>query len=96
MQRLVSLIKDVFVPVVTVVTATMVAFLNISVSKVEREQKRQAEVQRRQLEFQREARADRESIEELNFRLYDVVRQSLEADDAKQQEVAKALLTYMA
>ncbi len=92
MGKIAVAIKEVLVPVITVATATMVGILNFSVSKVETQlQQRDQEIRERDQE-----RIERESLETFNFKIYDAVRESLEVSNPQQQEVAKALVTYMA
>ena len=85
MKSFFTLIKEVIIPVVTVVTAVMVAILNNSVAKVEA-----------QLQVSQEQRAERESFQSFDLKIYDKVIESLEAEDPQKQKVAQALVVVMA
>lgn len=90
-----SFLQNIFIPVVTVGTATMVAWLNYSVSKVDQGLKEQIASVDIAI---REARDEREKINaerEFNFKIYDLVQQSLEEKNEKKQEVAKQFVLVM-
>lgn len=90
-----DLIKNAIVPLVTVVTASMVAWLNYSVS--ERDQKIQAELSKinAQVTLNKEEREERESNQQFNLKIYEIVTESLEEKNAKKQEAAQAFVVVM-
>lgn len=85
METIMKLIKEVIIPVITVLTGLMVAYLNNSVSRVESK-----------LEESKEQRMERESIQNYDLKIYDKVVESLETQNAQRQQVAKALVIVMA
>ena len=94
--------KDVVIPLLSVVTAVLVAILNFSISSVKNglaEQKQLLERQKQdwaefQSEHERRAR-ETEAERALSMRVYEAVTQSLESGNSKHQEVAKALVVVM-
>mgnify|MGYP000695879556 CR=1 FL=1 len=90
-----NVIQKVVVPLVTVATATMVAWLNASISKVDSELKAQIALVDIAV---KEAQAEREKLRaerEFNFKIYDLVQQSLEEGNQQKQEVAKQFVLVM-
>ncbi|MBQ4845326.1 hypothetical protein [Pseudoalteromonas sp. MMG005] len=90
-----AFLKSVFIPLVTVATATMVAFLNSSISQVDHELKQRIAAVDIAI---KEARDEREKIDaerEFNFKIYDLVQQSLEEKNERKQEVAKQFVLVM-
>lgn len=85
MKPIYTIIKEVLIPLVTVVTAVLVAVLNSSVANVET-----------QLKASQEQRAERESYQSVDLKIYDKVIASLEAKDPQKQLVAQALVNVMA
>lgn len=88
-------LQNVFIPLVTVITATMVAFLNNSISRVDQGLKEQIAAVDIAI---KEARDEREKINaerEFNFKIYDLVQQSLEENNERKQEVAKQFVLVM-
>ena len=86
------LVKDFGVPVVTALTAVLAVILTFKTNDVQNDLKaREGEIT-----LLTEQRHDRERQEAINFRIYDAVKASLEVANAKQQEVAKALVIAMA
>jgi hypothetical protein len=85
MKSFYTFIKQVLIPLVTILTAVMVAVLNNSVSKVES-----------QLKERQEERAERESSHSFDLKIYDKVITSLEEGDEQKQKVAQALVDVMA
>lgn len=85
MESLVKFIRDLIIPGITVITGALVAYLNFSVSDVET-----------QLKETREVRAERESRQSFDLKIYDKVVESLESHDQRKQQVAKALVVVMA
>lgn len=90
-----ELIKNSIVPLISVVTALMVAWLNYSVS--ERDQVIQAELSKinAQVTLDREEREERESNQQFNLKIYEIVTASLEEKNAKKQEAAQAFVVVM-
>lgn len=88
-------ISKVGIPLISVLTASMVAWLNYSVS--ERDQKIQAELNEInvQVTLNKEERDERESNQEFNLKIYEIVTQSLEEQNAKKQEAAQAFVVVM-
>jgi hypothetical protein len=88
-------ISKVAIPLISVLTASMVAWLNYSVN--ERDQKIQAELNdiNAQVTFNKEERKERESNQEFNLKIYEIVTQSLEEQNAKKQEAAQAFVVVM-
>ena len=94
-KTIVSVLQNVILPVVTVGTATMVAWLNYSVSRVDQGLKEQIAAVDIAI---KEARDEREKINaerEFNFRIYDLVLNSLEEGNQQKQEVAKQFVLVM-
>ena len=85
MNALMKLIKDIVLPLITVLTGVMVVYLNNSVSRVESK-----------LKESQELRAERESYHSYDLKIYDKVVESLESNDRKRQQVAQALVVVMA
>lgn len=85
MDSLIKFIKDVVIPVITVLTGAMVVYLNNSVSEIDSK-----------LKASQEQRAERESFQSFDLKIYDKVIASLESDNPKRQKVAKALVVVMA
>jgi len=90
-----DLIKNSIVPLISVVTALMVAWLNYSVS--ERDQKIQEELNKinAQVTLNKEEREERESNQQFNLKIYEIVTESLEEKNAKKQEAAQAFVVVM-
>jgi len=94
-KKLGFFLQNIFIPLVTVGTATMVAWLNYSISQVDQELKEQIASVDIAI---KEARDEREKIvaeREFSFRIYDLVLDSLEANNEKKQEVAKQFVLVM-
>ena len=95
MNRLVWFLQNIFIPLVTVGTATMVAWLNYSVSRVDQGLKQQiasVDIAIKEAQVEREkVRADRE----FNFRIYDLVKESIQGGKQREQEVAKQFVIVM-
>lgn len=94
-MNLVELVKNAIVPLISVVTALMVAWLNYSVR--ERDQAIQAELSKinAQVALDREEREERESNQQFNLKIYEIVTESLEEKNAKKQEAAQAFVVVM-
>jgi hypothetical protein len=88
MERTVKLVKDILVPLITAITAVMVLFLNNSVNKANLA----IDGRLKELASQRE---ERESIQDFNLKIYEIVIGSLETGDLQQQEAAKAFVVVM-
>lgn len=94
-KRIGTVIQTVIVPLVTVGTATMVGWLNYSVSRVDQELKEQIASVDISI---KEAKNERDKIRaerEFNFRIYDLVQKSIEEENEKKQEVAKQFVLVM-
>ncbi|WP_299668361.1 hypothetical protein [uncultured Psychromonas sp.] len=101
-MKLIHLIKDVTVPLISVGTAMMVGFLNYQVSlndKELRERDQQLEERIGEIDLlvktSKEEREERESNQNFNIRIYDIVIKSLEDKDLKKQEAAQAFVVVM-
>jgi hypothetical protein len=90
-----NFISKVGIPLISVLTASMVAWLNYSVN--ERDQKIQAELNEinAQVTLNKEERDERESNQDFNLKIYEIVTQSLEEQNAKKQEAAQAFVVVM-
>ena len=90
-----ELVKNAIVPLISVVTALMVAWLNYSLS--ERDQAIQAELSKinAQVALDKEEREERESNQQFNLKIYEIVTESLEEKNAKKQEAAQAFVVVM-
>lgn len=88
-------IKNAIVPLISVATALMVAWLNYSVS--ERDQAIQAELSEinAQVTLNKEEREERESNQQFNLKIYEIVTESLEQKNARKQEAAQAFVVVM-
>ena len=88
-------ISKVGIPLISVLTASMVAWLNYSVN--DRDQKIQAELNKinAQVTLNKEERDERESNQEFNLKIYEIVTQSLEEQNAQKQEAAQAFVVVM-
>lgn len=96
-------VKNVVAPFSAVVAALLAAWVNYSVSQVKSQiDLRQQEVQEKlkQQELALDAlmteRNVRKLDEDLTFKVYDAVTESLKAKDEKQQQAATALVVVMA
>lgn len=101
-MKLSEFIKNTLIPLVSVVTALLVGVLNFQVSQNDAElRERDQQLQERLGEIDamvtrsREQREERESNQEFNLKIYDIVIKSLEENDAKKQEAAKAFVVVM-
>lgn len=95
MENLSRIIQTIIVPIITVGTASMVAWLNYSVSKVDQDLKEQIAAVDLAI---KEAKDEREKINaerEFNFKIYDLVQKSIEEEDQRKQEVAKQFVIVM-
>lgn len=81
-----AFLQNVFIPLVTVTIAAMVAILNFSVSNLDRELKEQVAAVDIAI---KEARDERERINaerEFNFKIYDLVQLSLEEKTSERRK----------
>lgn len=95
MKRFIWFLQNIFIPVVTVGTATMVAVLNFSVSKVDQDLKQQIASVDLSIKEAKNEREKLNSEREFNFKIYDLVQQSIEQGNEKKQEVAKQFVIVM-
>jgi hypothetical protein len=88
-------VSKVAIPLISVATAVMVAWLNYSVD--ERDRKIQAELSKinAQVTLNKEEREERESNQEFNLKIYEIVTKSLEEKNAKKQAAAQAFVVVM-
>lgn len=90
-----SIIQNIVIPLVTVATASMVAWLNASISTIDQSLK--AQIASVDIAI-KEARNEREKVNserEFNFKIYDLVQKSLEEKNERKQEVAKQFVIVM-
>jgi hypothetical protein len=94
-MKLEDFIKNAVIPLISVVTAFMVAWLNYSVN--ERDHKIQEELTKinAQVTLNKEEREERESNQDFNLKIYEIVTKSLEEKNAQKQEAAKAFVVVM-
>ena len=89
LKKIGMFVKNALIPLVTIGTAVMVAWLNYSVSQVDHDLKEKiADVD---ISI-KEAKDEREKINaerEFNFKIYDLVQKSVEDENEKKQEVAR-------
>ena len=95
MEKLGGLIQNVLVPIITVGTALMVAWLNYSVSKVDQDLKEQIASVDLAIKEARDERDKINSEREFNFKIYDLVQKSIEEENQRKQEVAKQFVIVM-
>ncbi len=95
MRKIIWFLQNIFIPVVTVGTATMVAILNFSVSKVDQDLKQQIASVDLSIKEAKNEREKLNSEREFNFKIYDLVQQSIEQENEKKQEVAKQFVLVM-
>ena len=95
-------IKNMAVPVITAATAVMVAILNFNISSNDQQLRaRDQELTKRIGELDllvkqsSEERAERESGQDFNLKIYDIVTKSLEERSPQKQEAAKAFIVVM-
>jgi len=108
-----ELVKNTIIPLISVATAFMVGYLNLSVSKSDEEFKKRDQELQQQLKLSdqklqerlseidlmvkknKEEREERESNQDFNLKIYEIVTQSLEEKNAQKQEAAKAFVVVM-
>lgn len=88
-------LKNIGVPVVTAITAAMVAILNFQMSAQDAAMREQLQHFETVLKEAQEQRQERESHQSFSFRIYDIVVKSIEEDDPRKQEVATAFVVVM-
>ncbi len=101
-MKVADLVKNVAIPLISVVTALMVGILNFQVDANDQDlRERDLQLEERIGEIDllvkqsQEEREERESNQNFNIRIYDIVTQSLEEDNPKKQEAAKAFVVVM-
>ena len=101
-MKFVQLIKDVAIPLISIGTAVMVGILNYQVNTNDHElRKRDQQLGERIGEIDllvkksKEDREERESNQNFNIKIYDIVTKSLEEGNLKKQEAAKAFVVVM-
>lgn len=95
MEKLGRFIQNILVPIITVGTAAMVAWLNYSVSKVDQGLKEQIASVDLAIKEAKDERERIKSEREFNFKIYDLVQKSIEENDQRKQEVAKQFVIVM-
>jgi|GEM_PF-966018 len=95
-------IKDIVIPLISVLTAVMVGLLNHQVSTNDQElRSRDQQLQERMgdinllVKKSKEERDERESNQEFNLKIYEIVTESLEENSVQKQEAAKAFVVVM-
>ncbi len=95
-------IKDIVVPLLSAFTAIIVGILtyNVSDQNAKTEAKfKDTEARFREIESKisesKEQREERESTQNFNFKIYDLVLKSVEEKNAQKQEVAKTFIVVM-
>ncbi len=88
-------LQNILIPLVTVGTATMVAWLNHSVSRVDQDLKEQIASVDMAIKEARDEREKLNAEREFNFKIYDLVQESIEEENEKKQEVAKQFVIVM-
>ncbi|MEH6652391.1 MAG: hypothetical protein V7707_20435 [Motiliproteus sp.] len=101
-MKFIPLIKDVAIPLISVGTAVMVGILNYQVSTNDQELRiRDQQLEERIGEIDllvkksKEDREERESNQDFNIKIYDIVTKSLEEGNSNKQEAAKAFVVVM-
>jgi hypothetical protein len=95
----VHFVKDLLIPALTVVTALLAGWVNYSVSHVKSEldvQRAALDAQKASLDSLTAERNLRRFDEDLTFRIYQAVSDSLKTKDTKQQQAATALVIVLA
>lgn len=88
-------IRNIVVPIFTVATGLLVVVLNYAVSTNEQESKERFGELDRLIKSSSEERAQRESSQAFNLKIYEIVTRSLEEQSAQKQEAAKAFIVVM-
>ncbi len=95
-------VKNLFVPLISVGTAVMVGILNFQVSQNDLElRQRDQELEQKLSEIDlvikksREEREERESNQDFNLKIYEIVTESLEENSAQKQDAARAFVVVM-
>lgn len=94
-RKIIPFVQNVFVPLVSVGTAAMVGWLNYSISQVDQDLKARITAVDIAVKEGQEERAKLDSEREFNFKIYDLVQKSIEENNEKKQEVAKAFIIVM-
>jgi hypothetical protein len=100
--KVAEFIKNIAIPLISVITAVMVGILNHQVSVNDHElRSRDQQLQERLGEIDlfvkksKEEREERESNQDFNLKIYEIVTKSLEESSAQKQEAAKAFVVVM-
>lgn len=95
-------IKSIVIPLISVITAVMVGLLNHQVSENDLELRARDQLLQQRLgeidllvKRSKEDREERESNQDFNLRIYEIVTKSLEENSAQKQEAAKAFVVVM-
>ena len=94
-MKLSDFIKDIAVPVISVGTAVMVGLLNYQVKINDQALQERIGNIDASIKQNKEEREERESNQNFNIRIYDIVTKSLEEGNPKKQEAAKAFVVVM-
>lgn len=94
-KKIGSFLQNILLPIVTVGTATMVAWLNYSVSQVDQQLKGQIAAVDIAIKEAKDERERLQAEREFNFKIYDLVQRSIEENNERKQEVAKQFVLVM-
>lgn len=94
-MKITEVIKDVAIPLISVATAVMVGLLNFQVSSNDQKMRERINAIDAAVKKSQEQRAERESNQSFNIKIYDIVTKSLEEGNPKKQEAAKAFVVVM-
>lgn len=88
-------VKNILVPILTVVTTCLAGYLNFSINSVDQTLKLSMAELDSQMKNSEEARNERESQQEFNLKIYQMVTESLKAKDKQLQDVATAFVVVL-
>lgn len=88
-------VKNILVPILTVVTTCLAGYLNFSINSVDQNLKLSMAELDSQMKNSEEARNERESQQEFNLKIYQMVTESLKAKDKQLQDVATAFVVVL-
>lgn len=94
-MNITGFIKEIGIPLISVGTAVMVGLLNFKVSQNDQELKERISALDLLVTKAKEERAERESNQNFNIKIYDIVTESLEEANPKKQQAASALVVVM-
>ena len=88
-------IKDIIVPLLSALTAIAVGLLTVYVSKQNANTEARFKLVESNISESKEQREERESTQNFNFKIYDLVLKSVEEKNAQKQEIAKTFVVVM-